>query len=120
MKIAISTNGQNGLESAIDSRFGRAAAFLVFDSEEKTWTVHQNTQNLQAAQGAGIQSAQLVHALGAEALITGHCGPKAFSVLQAADIPVYLKETGTVQEALAEFEAGQLQAESQSDVEGHW
>ena len=43
-------------------------------------------------QGAGIQAAQTVIGRGAEALITGFCGPKAFRVLTAAKVQVL---TGT-------------------------
>ncbi len=82
MKIAFTTSGDN-LEAPLDSRFGRAPKFLIYDSDEDTFTVIDNQQNLNAAQGAGIQSAETVARLGAESLVTGHCGPKAFRVLGA-------------------------------------
>jgi predicted Fe-Mo cluster-binding NifX family protein len=54
------------------------------------------------------------------ALITGHVGPKAFGALRAGGIQVCPGASGTVEEALAAFEAGQLQAADKPDVEGHW
>jgi len=119
MKLAITTTGGTWT-SAMDPRFGRAAHIAVVDTAENTLTVHDNTVNLQAAQGAGIQTAQTVARLGVEALITGHVGPKAFRALAAAGIPIYLCEGVDVAEALRRFRAGELPATSAATVEGHW
>ena len=119
MKIAITTSGDN-LASPMDSRFGRAVRFLVYDTDTKGLLLVDNSQNLNAAQGAGIQAAQTVAEAGANVVITGHCGPKAFRVLQAAGIAVYNCEAATVQEALGLFGEGKLLTASNADVEGHW
>jgi predicted Fe-Mo cluster-binding NifX family protein len=119
MKIAISSSGST-LEDTIDLRFGRAAMFIVYDLDHETFTAVDNEQNLNAAQGAGIQAAQHVVNSGCQALITGHTGPKAFKVLEAAKIPVYLASGGSVREAIAAFRNGSLKAISEADVEGHW
>lgn len=119
MKIAITTTGKT-LEAAIDPRFGRAANFLIFDTESKTFSIVDNVQNLNAAQGAGIQSAMTVINSGAQALISGHCGPKAFRVLNEAKIKIYTTEAKTVKEALALYEDGKLSVAKDADVEGHW
>ncbi|MFA7062307.1 MAG: NifB/NifX family molybdenum-iron cluster-binding protein, partial [Pedobacter sp.] len=79
-----------------------------------------NTQNLNASQGEGIQAAQAVATAGANVLITGHCGPKAFRVLNAAGIKIYNCEAATVEEALRLLEEGKLVAANEADVEGHW
>ncbi len=119
MKIAITTSGKT-LESPVELRFGRAPEFLVFDMETTLFTSVDNTQNLNAAQGAGIQSAGNVINAGASVLISGHCGPKAMKVLKTAGIKVYLTEGGTVREAIAAFEAGTLTEITEADVEEHW
>jgi len=46
-----------------------------------------NASALSAAHGAGIQSAETVCKLGADIAISGHVGPKAFTVLAAGGIP---------------------------------
>lgn len=107
MKIAITTSG-NDLNAPLDSRFGRAPKFLIYDLESKTFEVADNKQNLNAAQGAGIQSSQNIARLGAGAVITGHCGPKAFRVLQAAGIKIHNSSAATVSEALELYIAGKL------------
>lgn len=117
MKIAVTSLGESP-ESPVDQRFGRARFFMLHDLETGKWSAHDNKQNLQAAQGAGIQAAQQVVELGAEAVVTGHCGPKAFTTLSAADIDVYQEASGSVQDALDAYRAGSLKNASQADVDG--
>ncbi|MFA4838529.1 MAG: NifB/NifX family molybdenum-iron cluster-binding protein [Candidatus Neomarinimicrobiota bacterium] len=119
MKIAFTTSGNN-LNAPIDSRFGRAPKFLVYDLDSESFEVVDNQQNLNAAQGAGIQSAETVARLGAKALVSGHCGPKAFRVLTAAGIKIYTTDAVTVAEALGQYLAGKLIEAKSEDVEGHW
>lgn len=119
MKIVFTTSGSD-LNAPLDSRFGRASKFLVYDLDSETFEVIDNQQNLNAAQGAGIQSAEAVARLGAKALVTGHCGPKAFRVLLTAEIKIYNTDARTVAEALDLYRAGKLTEANSADVEGHW
>jgi len=119
MKIAISSHGDT-LEARVDQRFGRAAKFILFDTSNGGFEVHDNAQSLNAAQGAGIQAAETVSRMGAQAVITGHCGPKAFKTLKAADIQVVVGAGGTVAEAVDAFRSGALKPAESADVEGHW
>jgi len=119
MKIALTTSGTD-LSAPLDGRFGRAPKFLIYDSETDAFEVKDNEQNVNAAQGAGIQSAQNIARLGVKALITGHCGPKAFKVLKAAGIKIYNSNAATVREALDQYRGNKLSEASSSDVEGHW
>jgi len=119
MKVAVSSTGRD-LNSGVDQRFGRARFFIVVDTETGAFTVHDNTQNLNALQGAGIQSAKNVVDFGAEAAISGNMGPKAFSTLQAAGVDMYTGAAGTVQEAVDAFKAGTLQKVGKANVEGRW
>lgn len=119
MKIAF-TATDNTPDATLDRRFGRTAWLLLFDTETEEWNAIENTQNLQAPQGAGIQTAQAVVESGAETLISGNLGPKAFRILQTVAMPVYLSEAKTVKDALAEFQKGTLKTIEQANVEGHW
>lgn len=119
MKVAFSTSGDT-LDAPFDSRFGRAAKFLVYDLESDTFLTLDNEQNLNAEQGAGIQSAQHVASSGAEALVSGHLGPKAARVLFAAGIKTYQSDATTVGEALALFRSKALKQLHGADVESHW
>lgn len=119
MKIAFTASGE-GLSSPLDFRFGRAPKFIIYDLDQNTFEVIDNRQNLNAAQGAGIQSAQTVARTGATAVVTGHCGPKAFRVLQAAGVKIFNASAATVAEALEQYRAGKLTEANGADVEGHW
>lgn len=109
MKIAITAHGEDH-HATVDTRFGRAEYFVIYDQEKSTWESVPNTQNLEAAHGAGIQAGQTLAKTGANVLVTGHVGPKAFKVVTAANIAMYSLATGssTVEETLAAFLADKL------------
>ena len=119
MKIVISTSGASS-DAPVDPRFGRAENFLVYDTETESFRVVPNIQNVNAAQGAGIQAGQHVASTGASVVITGNCGPKAFRVLDAAGVKVFLYTNGTVKQALDDYLAGKLEEAASANVEGHW
>jgi len=119
MKIAITAQGKE-LSSEIDLRFGRAKWIIVVDSETGDFTAHDNVVNLNAVQGAGIQTGQNIANLGVEAVITGNVGPNAFKTLNTAGVKIFLAEKITVQEAIDALKAGKLEEVDQANVEGHW
>jgi predicted Fe-Mo cluster-binding NifX family protein len=118
MKIILTTSGVD-LQAPLDPRFGRAPNYLVYDLEASAFEVIDNQKQLEASQGARILAAERVARLGAKALVTGHCGPKAFRALQAAGIKVYTCDAVTVAEALAQYRAGQLSEAEGPDVYEH-
>jgi len=119
MKLCITAEGDT-LEAAVDPRFGRAAFFIVYDTDTDEWQAVDNAQNLQAASGAGVQAGQNVVNLAADVVVTGHCGPKAFRTLSAAGIPIVVGAEGTVADAVAQYKAGTLNPTEAPDVQGHW
>ena len=118
-KVAISAQGQT-LDSPGDPRFGRAAGFLVYDLGTEACDYVSNDQNMSLGQGAGVQTAQNVAAMGASAVITGHVGPKAFAVLQKGGVKIFTDATGSIKDAIAKFNSGELKEAASADVEGHW
>ena len=119
MQIAVTAQGPD-LESPVDPRFGRAAYFLLIETETLDWTVMENQDGHQAHQGAGVQAAQKIAGAGAEALLTGHCGPKAHQLLVSAGVKIYNNAEGTVRQAIEQFQDGKLVPTAEPDVEGHW
>lgn len=119
MKIAIPSS--NGTPTApVEARFARAPFFLVFDDSTGSWEIVENAQVLNAVQGAGIQAAETLVRRQVNAVLTTHCGPKAFRALQAAGITVYTEVTGPIDDAVQLLLAGALQPAVGPDVEGHW
>jgi predicted Fe-Mo cluster-binding NifX family protein len=119
MRIAVTATAAD-LQAPVDQRFGRARYLLVVDLETSATEVHDNEVNLNAVQGAGIQSAQNVARLGVEAILTGHLGPNAHRALAAAGIAAYTGLSGTATQAIEEFRSGRLTPVVSPDVEGHW
>ena len=119
MKIAI-TATKNSLDSDVDSRFGRATFFAIFETDTDVVDFVDNDQNLNAASGAGIQAAQNVIATEAKVLITGNCGPKAFKTLNAANIKIIVGASGTIKEVVEKYKKGEFEYTDSANVEGHW
>ena len=119
MRIAISSTGKE-LDSNLDPRFGRAAYFIILDAETMAFEAVENSQNLNLPQGAGIQAGKAIADHHVDALITGHCGPKAFKVLQNAGVKIMTGAGGKVTDAIDQFKKGKLEVASAADAEGHW
>lgn len=117
--IAITSEGPT-LEDALDPRFGRAAGFVIVDTETLSLRYIENGTAQAMAQGAGIQAAETVAGSGAEAVLTGYVGPKAFMALSAAGIQVAQNlENMTVKEAIDRFHQGQLEWAEAPNRRGH-
>ena len=100
-KVRIAVTAQDKeLSSGIDLRFGRAKWLIVIDTETNDFQAYDNIVNLNAPQGAGIQTGQNIANLEVEAVITGNIGPNAFKTLRAAGIKIFLAEQQMVQKAI--------------------
>ena len=75
MKICVTSQGPD-LASEVDPRFGRARYFVVYDDEKETFETIDNSQNVNAAGGAGIQAATTVAENGCSWVLSGHMGPQ--------------------------------------------
>jgi len=120
MKVAVTAVEEN-LEGQVDPRFGRAKYIIVVDTDTDDFKVHNNSVNLNAAQGAGIQTGRNIANLGGvEAVITGNVGPNAYKTLTVAGIKVFLSDKQSVAEAIESFKGGKLKEADNANVEGHW
>ena len=107
MKIAISAR-QPALDAPVDPRFGRCPYFVIVDTDTGEHETLENSAAI-AGGGAGIQAGQMVANQGAEVVLTGHLGPNAFQTLSAAGLTLVTDVTGTVQEAVEQYQSGQCQ-----------
>ncbi len=119
MKIAIPTD-KNDLGEMIYEAFGRAKNFMLIDSNTYEFSLIENTQNLNAAQGAGIQSAQNVIKAGADVVIAMNLGPKAHKVLCGSGVKIYAGKKATLKENVDLFLKDDLDAMAEANKEGHW
>lgn len=119
MKVAVTAKGTS-LQDNVDPRFGRAAHILIVDTETMEVEAVDNSANINAFKGAGIQAATMICDRGAEVLLTGYCGPNAYRTVQAGGVKVVNDVSGTVEEAIARLKQGELQFSKAPNTEGHW
>ena len=119
MKIAITSKGKD-LDSPMDPRFGRAPYILIVDTLNHGLEVLDNSENVNAFKGAGIQAAVMVSDRGAKVLLTGYCGPNAFKTLNAAGVKVANDVTGKVRDAVIAYNEGKVSFADSANVEGSW
>lgn len=84
MKIAITSTG-NSPDSKIDSRFGRCAYFVVFDTETQATEFVPNP-NRDNVEGAGPASVQLVAGRGVSKVVSGEFGAKVKGIFDSLKI----------------------------------
>lgn len=84
MKIAITSTGNNP-ESKIDSRFGRCAYFVIYDTESGSTEFIPN-QNKENVEGAGPASAQFVASRGVQKVVSGEFGAKVKTIFDQLQI----------------------------------
>lgn len=106
MKIAIPVDN-NKLESTISNSFGRAAYFLIYETENKNVLFLDNSA-IASQGGAGIKAAQTIVDSGAKVLIAPQCGENAAKVIQAANIKIYKNENKTITDTINAFTEGKL------------
>lgn len=107
MRIAVTSNGAD-LSAPASPVFGRCPMLAFVDTETMAFEARENPA-LEAPGGAGIRAAEYIAEQGAEALVTGNVGPNAFQVLEAAGIPVYLHQGGSVRQVVEAFIDGKLE-----------
>jgi predicted Fe-Mo cluster-binding NifX family protein len=118
MKIAVTSTGKT-LDSQVDPRFGRAACFVIVETETMEFSTIEN-ENVAAAGGAGISSAKIVIDAGVQAVLTGNCGPNAQRTLSASGVKLYTGVTGTVAEAIELLKTGKLTEAAGPNVQSHF
>ena len=118
MKIAVSSSGKD-LDSQVDQRFGRCANFVIVETDDMSFEAFDN-ENIALGGGAGIQSAQFVASKGAEAVITGNCGPNAAQTLSASRVEIFVGQSGTVREVIEKYKRGDMKPTSSPNVADHF
>lgn len=112
MKILFSSTGKEW-EALLDGQFGRAQGFVLYDEASGKVSWHSNAVNVEATHGAGTQAAQFAASTGAEVIITGHVGPKAYQMLNLSEIKVYIAPEESLTEVYDAFKRGELKQQAE-------
>ncbi len=84
MKVAITSSG-NSPDSKLDSRFGRCAYFVVYDTET-SGTEYLPNPFKENIEGAGPESVQLVSSKGVRKIVSGEFGAKVKALTDSLQI----------------------------------
>ncbi len=109
MKIAFTATGE-GWDALIDPRFGRTDYILIYDEEKDELVSIDNREIMDVAHGAGPKTAQKIHELDPQVLITGNGpGGNAASILKQMQLKIYIKASGmSVRDAYRSFKNNEL------------
>jgi predicted Fe-Mo cluster-binding NifX family protein len=91
--ISVTRDGE-GMHAVMDSRFGRAEAFLVVERESGEVVETIGNASVGSSHGAGIAAANTMKSIGVDAVISGRFGPKAFDALRALGIETWVAPSG--------------------------
>jgi predicted Fe-Mo cluster-binding NifX family protein len=112
IRIAISANDNNGIESAVSEHFGRCPYFIIVDVEENAIQSVQAIDNPYYANHAPGHVPEFIHRQGAGVMLTGGMGLRAVGFFEQYGIEVATGATGTAQQAVQAYLAGKLRGAS--------
>ena len=108
MRVGVSATGRD-LNARVDDRFGRCPWFLVVDTDSLEFDAVEN-RHAEEGMGAGMGAAKDFINAHVDAVISGQVGPKAYEVLKALNIDIFLVPGSiTVEDALEKLKRGELQ-----------
>ncbi|MDH4135632.1 MAG: NifB/NifX family molybdenum-iron cluster-binding protein [Anaerolineae bacterium] len=108
MRIAISADNRNGLDSVVSPHFGRCPHYILVDvdgHEVKTVNVVDNPYYGQHSPGV---VPGFIHSQGANVMLTGGMGRRAIAFFEQLGIEAVTGASGTVRRALELYLGGQL------------
>ena len=113
MRICIPTLGDRGLDEFVSEHFGRAPTFTVVDTETKEVKVIPNTGEHFGGVG---HAPEIISDADVEVMLCSGLGPRAIGMFEQFGIEVYVGASGTVREAVRDFQAGKLHEATDADA----
>ncbi len=110
MRFAISTDDNKGLESFVSQHFGRCPYFVLVDLENEAVEEVKVVDNPHYAEHGPGQVPEFIASLGANVMISGGMGRRANVFYENYGIKTATGASGTVTEALSNFQDGKLSA----------
>jgi predicted Fe-Mo cluster-binding NifX family protein len=124
MRIAVSADSKNGLDSVVSPHFGRCPHFILVDLEDQNVSGVREVANPFYGQHQPGQVPGFIKSLGANVMLTGGMGGRAIMFFQQYGIEGVTGAYGTVRQSLERYLGGHLQGaqpckESQEHGHGH-
>lgn len=122
MRIAVSAESKNGLDSIVAEHFGRCPAFVLVDVDKGVIGTVQSLDNPFYPNHEPGQVPNFVASKGANVMLTGGMGARAIGFFGQARIEAVTGASGTVKQAVEQYLGGRLQSAapcSESVEHGH-
>jgi predicted Fe-Mo cluster-binding NifX family protein len=122
MRIAVSADNKNGLDSVVSPHFGRCPHFVVVDIHGHDVQEVLAVDNPYYGNHSPGQVPAFIHSLGAQVMLTGGMGGRAIVFFQQFGIEGVTGAYGTVHQSLERYLGGQLQGAvpcKESQAHGH-
>ncbi len=108
MRIAISADNNQGLDSVVSPHFGRCPYFVLVDLEGRKVREVQNIANPFYGNHRPGQVPGFIHQQGADVMLTGGMGGRAIAFFQQYGVEAVTGAYGTVRTALEQYLGGEL------------
>jgi predicted Fe-Mo cluster-binding NifX family protein len=115
MKIAVTAENSNGLESLVAQHFGHAPFFMLVDVENGEVTQTQGIVNPFAEAHQPGQIPGFIHEQKANVILSGGMGGRAIEFFEQLGIHAATGASGTVRQALENYLGGQLKEAAPCD-----
>jgi predicted Fe-Mo cluster-binding NifX family protein len=109
MRVAVSADDSNGLDSVVSPHFGRCPYFVLVDLEAREVKAVQAISNPYYAHHQPGQVPGFVHSQEADVMLTGGMGGRAIAFFQQYGIQAVTGAAGSVRHALEQYLGGALQ-----------
>jgi predicted Fe-Mo cluster-binding NifX family protein len=122
MRIAVSADNRNGLDSIVSPHFGRCPHFVLVDLDDHDVKDVREVDNPYYGHHQPGQVPALINSLGANVMLTGGMGGRAIMFFEQFGIEGVTGAYGTVRQSLERYLGGQLKGAApckESEEHGH-
>ena len=122
MRIAVSADNKNGLDSVVSPHFGRCPHFVLVDLDDHNVTDVQVVDNPYYGHHQPGQVPALINSMGANVMLTGGMGGRAIMFFEQFGIEGVTGAFGTVRQSLERYLGGELKGAApckESEEHGH-
>ncbi len=115
MKIAVTAESNNGLDSMVAQHFGHAPYFMLVDVENGEVSTVESAANPYAEAHQPGQIPAFIKQLNANVILSGGMGGRAIEFFEQAGIKAATGASGTVRQALENYLGGKLKEAAPCD-----
>jgi predicted Fe-Mo cluster-binding NifX family protein len=122
MRIAVSADTNNGLDSVVSPHFGRCPHFILVDLEDRDVKQVREVDNPYYGRHQPGQVPAFIHSLEADVMLTGGMGGRAIAFFQQFGIEGVTGAYGTVRQSVERYLGGGLKGAApckESQEHGH-